>query len=75
MSIFERQQIINKKYRIKKKSSYLNKMSDRAWGELRTGPYRQVKKVTKEDQRKIIDAIIGEGPKDKKSAGAQNQSN
>jgi hypothetical protein len=31
-SIFEHQQIINKKFRMKKKSHYLNKQSERVWG-------------------------------------------
>lgn len=66
MSIFERQQIINKKWRIKKRSGYLNKMSNRAWGELRAGPYRMATKPSKEEQRRIIDALLGDGPKDKK---------
>lgn len=47
MSIFERQQIINKKWRVKKRSGYLNKMSNRAWGELRAGPYRMATKPSK----------------------------
>jgi hypothetical protein len=62
-SIFEQQQIINKKYRVKKKSHYLNKMSNRAWGPMRAGPYRQVPKPSKDEQRKIIDTLLGDGPK------------
>jgi hypothetical protein len=42
-------------------------MSNRAWGDLRAGPYRMAKKPTKEEQRKIIDKLLGDGPKDKKS--------
>ena len=62
MSIYEKQQVINKKWRVKKKSSYLNKMSIRAWGDLRAGPYRDAMKVSKEEQRKIIQQIAGDGP-------------
>lgn len=32
MSICERQNIINRKFRVKKKCSFLNKLSERKWG-------------------------------------------
>jgi len=48
-------------------------MSDRAWGELRAGPYRTVKKFTKAEQRLIIDSLLGDGPK-KETSNAENKS-
>lgn len=65
-SIFERQQIINKKYRVKKKSHYLNRQSERTWGPMRAGPYRNARKIPKDEQKRIISQIWGDGPNDKK---------
>ncbi len=43
-------------------------MSNRAWGPMRAGPYRQVPKPSKDEQRKIIDTLLGDGPKNQNAS-------